>query len=223
MILVETKKGRLVIESEVAGVNVTLLRDGEVYDELKIEPGANSTTLLAGQYKIVVDGAQDVSLLDGGKIEIKRGEVVVARIRPEANPPTGMVAGKVEPTYEDKIVREWLDIVAREQSSTKARAALVAVKSLLRAENASVVTERLLQLMPTFSSDLAQSRAAIEVANTQSNSSQPNRGASTRYSSTLEELAFFHSSFCELAKRFYEAARPLSWIRGILVGRDVSC
>ncbi|MDX1930913.1 MAG: hypothetical protein SFV81_30590, partial [Pirellulaceae bacterium] len=184
LILVETKKGRLVIESEVAGVNVTLLRDGEIYDELKLEPGTNSTTLLAGQYKIVVDDAKDIVLLDGGKIEIKRGDVVVARVRPEPKQLTEAEFENVEPIYDGKGVGEWLDIVARERNATKARTALVAVKSLLNPENAPLISKRLVQVMATLSDDLAQSRAVIET------SSVPQRGTtqSVRYSSTMDEL-----------------------------------
>ncbi len=56
VILLETQKGQLVIESEVAGVKVNLLQDGKVYQQLQVQPGAQSTRLFADKYAIEIDG-----------------------------------------------------------------------------------------------------------------------------------------------------------------------
>ncbi len=84
LITLETQKGQLVIESEDADVEVKLLRDGELYEQLKIVPGTNTTRLYAGQYEVVIDAASDAVMFDQPKIEIKRGETVVAKVGMQA-------------------------------------------------------------------------------------------------------------------------------------------
>lgn len=179
-ILVETKKGRLVIESDGAGVNVTLLRDGEVYDELKIEPGANSTTLLAGQYQIVVDGATDVQLLNDGKVEIKRGEVVVAKIRSESQA-VATTPASLEPIFEGKPLGYWLETVVRERDHSSLRTAMNALNALRSPDNAKIATKNILQAMRGFREELSLSRVMIQPATEK---------VSAQYSSPLERNAF---------------------------------
>ncbi len=84
LIVLETRKGQLVIESFDANLEVHLLRDGEFYEKLKIVPGANTTRLYAGTYEVVIATASDAFEVDKGIIEIKKGSTSVARI--EASP-----------------------------------------------------------------------------------------------------------------------------------------
>ena len=80
-ITLETQKGKLVIESESANVNVKLLRDGTVYEQFKIEPGTKETRLYAGKYEVTIDGASDGIYVDGSEFEVRQGKTTIARIR----------------------------------------------------------------------------------------------------------------------------------------------
>jgi len=85
VIALETQKGSLVIESENANVNVKLLRDGTVYEQLKIEPGTKETRLYAGKYEVTIDGASDGIYVDGNEFEVRQGKTTIARIRQVPN------------------------------------------------------------------------------------------------------------------------------------------
>ncbi len=80
-IVLETQKGLLIIESEVAGVKVNVLQEGKVYQQLQVHPGAQSTRLFADKYAIEIDGASDEVAIDQASVEIRRGGTVVARVK----------------------------------------------------------------------------------------------------------------------------------------------
>ena len=84
VILLETQKGQLIIESDVAGVKVNLLQDGKVYQQLQVQTGAQSTRLFADKYAIEIDGASDGITIDQASVEIRRGSTVVARVKQAA-------------------------------------------------------------------------------------------------------------------------------------------
>ena len=80
LIALETQKGQLVIQSE-AEASVTLLKDGKVYKELKIVPGANSTRIYSGKYQVeLATGSDSLQLKDDDSIEVIRGRTVVASL-----------------------------------------------------------------------------------------------------------------------------------------------
>lgn len=81
VIALEMQKGQLVIESEVDNVSVRLLKDGEFYQQLKIEPGANATRLYAGKYRVEIDSGSDSLQVDGDQITLHQGQTVIARVR----------------------------------------------------------------------------------------------------------------------------------------------
>ena len=81
-ITLETQKGQWVIESEVDGVKLELVRDGKPVKDLTIETGTNATRIRAGEYLLKIDSASDqVAMTNDNVIEIKRGEATVTRIR----------------------------------------------------------------------------------------------------------------------------------------------
>ncbi|MCC6511346.1 MAG: hypothetical protein IT423_19750, partial [Pirellulaceae bacterium] len=80
LITLETQKGQLVIESDVAGVKVNVLHDGKVYEQVQVQTGTQSTRLLADKYSIEIEGASDGVAIDLSTIEIRRGATVVARV-----------------------------------------------------------------------------------------------------------------------------------------------
>lgn len=80
LIALESQKGQLVIQSE-AEASVTLLKDGEVYKELKIVPGANSTRIYSGKYQVeLAAGSDSLQLKDNSSIEVVRGGTVIASL-----------------------------------------------------------------------------------------------------------------------------------------------
>jgi len=79
-IVLETHKGQLVIESEVADVQVKILRNGQPIKDLAIQTGSTSTRLTADQYEITIDSPSDSLAINKDKFTIKNGEIIVARI-----------------------------------------------------------------------------------------------------------------------------------------------
>ncbi len=80
LLILDTQKGQLVIESESADVRVTLRQDGQSSESLQLQPGPNQTRVYAGTYQIEIDGPADGYQLDRDSVVIKRGEVVLARV-----------------------------------------------------------------------------------------------------------------------------------------------
>lgn len=80
LITLDLQKGQLVIESEAANVSVSLLKDGEVYQQLKIEPGVNTTRLYAGKYQVEIDSSSNAVQIDDKKFTIRKGETTIARV-----------------------------------------------------------------------------------------------------------------------------------------------
>jgi len=80
LLILDTQKGQLVIESESADVRVTLRQDGQSSESLQLQPGPNQTRVYAGTYQIEIDGPADLYQLDRDSVVIKRGEVVLARV-----------------------------------------------------------------------------------------------------------------------------------------------
>ncbi|MBL8889043.1 MAG: protein kinase [Planctomycetaceae bacterium] len=80
VLILDTQKGQLVIESESADVRVTLRKDGRDSETLQLEPGLNQTRVFAGTYQIEIDGPADAYQLDRDTIIVKRGEVVLAKV-----------------------------------------------------------------------------------------------------------------------------------------------
>ena len=143
LITLETQKGQLVIESESANVEVKLLREGELYEKLKIVPGVNSTRLYAGKYEVVIDAGSDSFSFDQPEIEITRGNTVIARVRRDASPLStpDPAAEMIEPAstgpvYEGKTLKAWLSSFERERSPDEHLKSLEALYYLASGEEA---------------------------------------------------------------------------------------
>jgi serine/threonine protein kinase len=83
VMVLNTQQGQLIIEAEsgVNNVSVSLLRDGKFYQEIRVEPGANTTRLYSGQYQIEIDAGTDGIELDRDQVTISKGQTVIARVR----------------------------------------------------------------------------------------------------------------------------------------------
>ena len=81
VVYIQTSTGQVVIESEVDDVKVVLLKNDQPNKELVVEHSSNSTRLFAGDYKVLIEGDSDSMVVENGDFQIKRGGVVVVRIR----------------------------------------------------------------------------------------------------------------------------------------------
>jgi hypothetical protein len=106
LLILDTQKGQLVIESESADVRVTLRQDGQSSESLQLQPGLNQTRVYAGTYQIEIDGPADGYQLDRDSVVIKRGEVVLARVtrKPAAADPTATGAGQTTAGLGDRVL-----------------------------------------------------------------------------------------------------------------------
>jgi len=79
-ILLQTPKGTLRIESDLANVRVELVDEQAKTSELTIDRGPNEIVLRAGRYRVRLAGEHDGLAIDHGVITLRRGEQVVARV-----------------------------------------------------------------------------------------------------------------------------------------------
>ncbi len=156
-ITLETQKGQLIIESDVVGIKVNLLKDGKVARQLQIETGVQATRVFADIYDVEIAGGSDSVSIDQNVVEIRRGATVVARIREERNTSTPgpalslpnkpavpaaepnantelnteAKARKSEPMYAGQTLAQWLDVLERDLDSQSRFETLPAVKQLV--------------------------------------------------------------------------------------------
>lgn len=180
LIVLETQKGQLVIDSDVAGVHVKLLRDGQPVRDLQIDTGTTSTRLAADKYEIVLDSPSDSVTIDKNEFLLKNGRTVVARIRTkEASPakdvldptrslqyadplvdpysplPTvpGSSTSSNEPVYDGKPLDAWLSQLSRERSPKVIGEALMAIKAMANKETAQRITDTLAKVLQGMNGD----------------------------------------------------------------------
>ena len=86
-ITLDTMKGQLVIDSEVDDVSVQLLKDGKLYDDLKIITGPNTTKLFAGKYQVLIGEGSDGVIYGENFLTVTRGSTTITRIiaKPKTN------------------------------------------------------------------------------------------------------------------------------------------
>ncbi len=153
LITIETQKGQLVIQSDVADVQIKVARDGTVVDEFSVHPGAQATRLRADKYEILIDAPSDQVVIDKQQFSVKNGETVVATIKrvqrsalsdaatsgldsPKINSTGNSHEAAVasvkldEPTYKLVGYREWLRILATDTSEEKQTEALNALSAI---------------------------------------------------------------------------------------------
>lgn len=178
LIVLETQKGQLVIESEVADVHVKLLRDGNVTQDLRVDTGATSTRLSADKYEIMLDSPSDSIMIDKSSFVVKRGQTVVARIRTkemtaheaqssqQKSAPTLDSAAAIdpnrttsttsqEPLYDGKPLDVWLTQLARERSPKAIGEALRAIDAMTSPGTADRILDSLTRILPSLDGNLS--------------------------------------------------------------------
>ena len=162
-ITLETQKGRLVIESIDANVDIKVSKAGKVYDSVQLLPGANTTRLFAGNYEVSIGTGSDRFQLDRDTIEIKRGETVIARVlssnthATKSLPvPTKEIASTEaklpavsETVYNGKTLSMWLDEFDRERSEKAIKISLQAIQALSTDSNQDQIVEAILASLPS--------------------------------------------------------------------------
>lgn len=152
LITLELQKGQLVIESEVANVSVSLLKDGEVYQQMKIEPGVNTTRLYAGKYRVEIDSGSDAVQIDDRQFTIQKGETTIARMRmvdstTPATPPVVAWTESNSMPESQSIEREILELEIKKQEL---------LDSVGLGHPSLRTVERRLQLLREFAGDTEQ-------------------------------------------------------------------
>ena len=161
LIKMETEKGQLVIESEVANVKVQIIHDGQPVSGLSIHQGATATRLRADKYEIVIDGPSDGLTIDNNQFTLQNGATVIARIRlnrPLDSATTPIASAEMqnetaanapnELLYEGKTLSEWLEMLGRERSATGLKSAFAACRALTSPETSGRITQTLLSVLP---------------------------------------------------------------------------
>ncbi|MCA9171497.1 MAG: hypothetical protein KDB23_27705, partial [Planctomycetales bacterium] len=162
LIKIETDKGQLVIESEVAQATIALTQDGQPVESLQITTGTDTTRLAAGKYEIKLDAGSDQVSLDKQTIEIRRGETVIARIRRDEKSAPAIASDKREPTYQELPLSYWLSRL-NERDPQSLTQALIAIKALVSRSTSKEIQLRLLDAVRDFyGSDAPQAQMYLE-------------------------------------------------------------
>ncbi len=163
LVVLETQKGQLVIDSEVADVQVTLHQDGRPDREITLQPGNTTTKLYAGKYEVTIAGASDSITLENGKFEIRKGETIIARVEQKkienlqpgkSNAELNQSAIDSELVFEGKTLTEWLAQVKRERSPEALGQSLAAIESLVTSKTSKQITDLLVEMLHELKGDV---------------------------------------------------------------------
>lgn len=131
VIVLQTARGQIVIESDVPGVEITITADGNTVDQMTLQTDAKSIRLYADRYEIQLPADQGDLKVTPERIELHRGQTVVARITQREKavsarfnindlPPETVVSPQMagrgsEPLYQGTPLSDWLAIVRYER------------------------------------------------------------------------------------------------------------
>lgn len=159
IIQLDTPDGQFIVESEVAGVQLKIVKVGAETRSLKIETGNSVTKLLAGKYELTLDSPSDGVTIDRDSFVIERGKVAIARIRktpaptmpvnviaPQENATRSLISKATDPTFDGKTLAEWLEVARREKETKSWRVAMGAVYALTDAKQKQELFDEVFQL-----------------------------------------------------------------------------
>ena len=140
IIKLDTPDGQLIVESEIAGAQIRIVKAGAEAKNLKVETGNNVTRLLAGKYEVTLDSPSDGVSIDRDSFVIAKGETVIARVRRETpssavqnGPPSresNSTVASTGPVFEGKTLAESLEVARREREPKGWLTAMNAVTAL---------------------------------------------------------------------------------------------
>jgi len=156
IIQLNTPDGQFIVESEIAGAQIKIVKAGAETKSLKVETGNNVTRLLAGKYEITLDSPSDGVSMDRDSFVIAKGETVIARVRrvtpslsvlngTPSREPNSTVAS-TDPVFEGKTLAESLEVARREREPKGWLTAMNAVTALTGPEQKKQLFEEAFQL-----------------------------------------------------------------------------
>lgn len=181
LIYLETQKGQVVVESEVAEVRVRVVSDGKEIDDVQLLQGVNSIRLRAGKYELLIDSPTDSITMSNHAFILKKGETIVARIRRTEQPtspgipslavsPSPASAPRYDgdaslnvPQYNGKTLQEWLIILGRERAFTPVFESLEAITGLATKEDRESIRKPLETQIQRFSDNHPILSQALEI------------------------------------------------------------
>ncbi len=165
---IDLNQGQLIIESE-ADVTVSLHKNGKPYDTIEIKPGTQTTKLFADEYQITIASGSDNVSIDNGSFVLKRGEMVVARVKShnstpnqeskQERPPTSS-----EPLYNGKTLDDCLRTVRIERDPALVGAASQGLIALCSGENREQIKNTMLEILLKLDSSRSDVRFVDENA-----------------------------------------------------------
>ena len=170
LIYLETQKGQVVVESEVAEVRVRVVSDGKEIDDVQLSQGINSIRLRAGKYELIIDSPTDSITMSNQAFILKKGETIVARIRrTEQQTSFGTPSLAVSPSppdvplYDGRSLSEWLAILDRERAFSPVKESLQAIKGLATKEDREKIRKPLDAQIQRFSNNQTILSEALEI------------------------------------------------------------
>lgn len=115
IVVIQTDRGELVIESPRDDLQLNVSKDGEFVEKLTLNSGENRTILRSGSYTITLDASGDGWQLDDNKITITRGGEAVVSVT--QRPSTVASASANQPVYMGKTFTEWNNLLLNERST----------------------------------------------------------------------------------------------------------
>ena len=170
LIYLETQKGQIVVESEVAGVHVRVVTDGKEVDDIQLSQEAKSIRLRAGKYELLIDSPTDSITMSNQAFILKKGETIVARIRRTEHqtsidtPSLAISQGAASvPLYDGRSLSAWLAILDRERAFAPVKESLEAIKGLATKEDREKIRKPLDAQIQRFSNNSTIISEALEV------------------------------------------------------------
>jgi len=81
VVILQTDRGEIRIESEVDNIHVGVVKDGQVVDSLVVEQGPNTIKVRSGKYEIRIDSPSDGIEVTPQQVIVKRSDTVIATIQ----------------------------------------------------------------------------------------------------------------------------------------------
>jgi serine/threonine protein kinase len=144
-LIVMTDRGQLVIESEAAGLDVSIQQGDEVVEQLQLTTGDNRVTLRSGTYTVGMDAKADGVRLSGRTVTVTRGDETVLRVRRISKPSLETpVDGSLDdgPLYRGEPFEHWLTVLENERDVETVIDAMKAVVELSRGEQTTAGLKR---------------------------------------------------------------------------------
>ena len=156
IIKLDTPDGQFIVESEIAGAQIKIVKAGAETKNLKVETGNNVTRLLAGKYEVTLDSPSDGVSMDRDSFVIAKGETVIARVHRvmplssvQNGPPSresNSTVVSTDPVFEGKTLVESLEVARREREPKGWLTAMNAVTALTGPEQKKELFEEAFQL-----------------------------------------------------------------------------